>query len=53
MLAALEHALARSTMTWHAIGSDVTVRNALERLAKKGLIEINEIASQYRLASRG
>jgi hypothetical protein len=49
MLAVLEHALTCPTMTWHAIGADITVRNAIERLAKKGLVEINEVTSQYRL----
>ena len=49
MLAALEHSITHPTITWHDIGADITARNAIERLAKRGAIEINADRNQYRL----
>ncbi len=49
MLAALEHALTFPAMTWHAVGADIIRRNAIEQLAKKGVVEIDMDTGQYRL----
>ena len=52
MLAALEHSITHPTITWHDIGTDITVRNAIERLAKRGAVEINAETNRYRLKEK-
>jgi hypothetical protein len=52
MLAALEHSITHPTIAWDDIGSDNTVRNAIERLAKRGAVEINAEMNQYRLKEK-
>jgi hypothetical protein len=52
MLTALEHSITHPTITWHDIGTDITVRNAIERLAKRGAVEINAQTNQYRLKEK-
>jgi hypothetical protein len=52
MLAALEHSLTHPAITWHNIGTDITVRNAVERLAKRGAVEINAETNRYRLKEK-
>ena len=49
MLAALEHSITHPTITWHDIGTDITARNAVERLARRGAVEINAEMNRYRL----
>jgi hypothetical protein len=49
MIAALEHSITHPTIMWHDIGTDITVRNAVERLAKRGAVEINVQTNRYRL----
>jgi hypothetical protein len=52
MLAALEHSITHPTITWHDIGTDITVRNAIERLVKRGAVEINAETNRYRLKEK-
>jgi len=52
MLAALEHSITHPTITWHDIGTDITIRNAIERLAKRGAVEINAETNRYRLKDK-
>jgi hypothetical protein len=48
-LAVLEQALSDPKKTWHDIGPDMIKRNATERLAKKGTVEINQETGQFKL----
>jgi hypothetical protein len=52
MLAALEHSITHPTTTWHGIGTDITVRNAIDRLAKRGTVEIDAETNQYRIKEK-
>ena len=52
MLTALEHSITHPTIRWHDIGPDITARNAIERLAKRGAVEINAQTNQYRLKEK-
>jgi hypothetical protein len=49
MLAALEEAIAKPTVTWHGVSTDVIKRNAVELLEKRGLIEVNQETGQFKL----
>ncbi len=51
MLAALEHSITHPATTWHDIGTDITRCNAIEQLAKQGVVEINAETNQYRLSA--
>jgi hypothetical protein len=52
MLAALEEAIAEPSTTWHGISTDVIKRNAVELLAKKGLVELNQETGQFKLLKK-
>lgn len=52
MLAALEEAIAEPSTTWHGVSTDVIKRNAVELLAKKGLVELNQETGQFKLLKK-
>ena len=52
MLTALQNSIMHPTVTWHDIGTDITVRNAIERLAERGVVEITVERNQYGLKEK-
>jgi hypothetical protein len=48
MLDALDHAI-RYPEIWHKVGDDTAMREAVQRLAFSGVVEVNSVSNQYRL----
>jgi hypothetical protein len=52
MLAVLEEAIAEPTNTWHGVSTDLIKRNAVQLLAKRGLVEVNQETGQFKLLKK-
>jgi hypothetical protein len=51
MLSVLEHAISLPPKRWHDMGSNTVVREAIQRLAQRGAVEIDAATQKYRLRS--